>query len=54
MKARKSTTKTRGTAKRAPKDLTPKTSVAGGDAKQTNLVTLQHETRKAVVQNFRA
>ena len=53
MKA-KSAKKTNGLAKRASKDLTPKTRVAGGTTVVTNLANMRHEMLKAVAQNLRA
>jgi len=59
MKPRKSAKKTKGTAKRAAKDLAARTKVVGGDAALTtsvvsNLANMRHESLKAVAQNLRA
>ena len=59
MKPRKSAKKTKGTAKRAVKDLAARTKVVGGDAALmtslvTNLANMRHESLKAVAQNLRA
>jgi hypothetical protein len=58
---KKSAKKTSGIARHAPKDLTPRTNVGGGDNKTailaqvaTNLANLEHETVKAIAQNLRA
>jgi hypothetical protein len=58
---KKSAKKTSGIARHAPKDLTPRTSVGGGDNKTaivsqmaTSIANLQHETVKAIAQNLRA
>ena len=61
MKAKKSTRKSKGAAKRAPKDLTARTSVAGGATQReslmtstlTNLANLKHESLKAIANNLR-
>jgi hypothetical protein len=50
----KNSTKTTRAAKRAPKDLTPKTRVAGGATVITNLANMRHEMLKSVAQNLRA
>jgi len=41
-------------AKRAAKDLTPKTSTVGGAPVITNLANMRHEMLKSVAQNLRA
>jgi hypothetical protein len=52
---RKLATKATKAAKRAPKDLTPKTSAVGGMATViTNLANMRHEMLKSVAQNLRA
>jgi len=51
MKKRAKTT--RKAAKRAPKDLTPKTSTVGGATVITNLANMRHEILKSVAQNLR-
>ena len=41
-------------AKRAPKDLIPKTNTVGGAPVLTNLANMRHEMLKSVAQNLRA
>jgi hypothetical protein len=53
MKAKKSARKSRGAAKRAPKDLTARTSVVGGTTTLTNIANLKHESLKGIAQNLR-
>ena len=48
MKPKKSAKKTKRVAKRAPKDLAPRTSVVGG-----NLANMKHESLKQIAQNLR-
>ena len=52
MKAKKSVKKAKGTAKRAPKDLAARTSVAGG-ATLTNIANMKNEALKAIANNLR-
>ena len=60
MNAKKSTKKTKAAAKRAPKDLTARTRVAGLEFKVivaqmvTSITNLAHGTAKGIAQNLRA
>lgn len=53
MKSKASVKKTKGVAKRVPKDLTPRTRVVGGNAVLTNIANMNHESLKAIAQNLR-
>ena len=59
MKSKKNAKKTKGAAKRATKDLTPKTSVVGGKNQAlmtsvlTNVASMKHESLKGIAQNLR-